>query len=170
MITLVPFEQIPQKFMEELTIRLEEVFATTVVISSPLSIPKGAYEPHRDQYNAGPLLQALRMGDVHERIVGIVDKDLFVPQLNFIFGIADPEGRRALIAVSRLRQEFYGLTANFTLFLLRALKEAVHELGHTWGLGHCLDPHCVMYFSNSLIDTDRKEYQFCHRCRNKLVK
>jgi len=149
---------------------LEEVFATTVVISSPLSIPKGAYEPHRDQYNAGPLLQALRMGDVHERIVGIVDKDLFVPQLNFIFGIADPEGRRALIAVSRLRQEFYGLTANFTLFLLRALKEAVHELGHTWGLGHCLDPHCVMYFSNSLIDTDRKEYQFCHRCRNKLVK
>ena len=170
MITLVPFEQIPQKFMEELTIRLEEVFATTVVISSPLSIPKGAYEPHRDQYNAGPLLQALRMGDVHERIVGIVDKDLFVPQLNFIFGIADPEGRRALIAVSRLRQEFYGLTANFTLFLLRALKEAVHELGHTWGLGHCFDPHCVMYFSNSLIDTDRKEYQFCHRCRNKLVK
>jgi archaemetzincin len=170
MINLVPFEQIPQNFIEELKIRLEEVFATTVVVSSPLSIPKGAYEPHRDQYNANPFLHALERGDIDEQIVGIVDKDLFIPQLNFIFGIADPEGRRALIAISRLRQEFYGLTANCTLFLLRALKEAVHELGHTSGLGHCLDPQCVMYFSNSLIDTDRKEYQFCHRCRNKFIR
>jgi predicted Zn-dependent protease len=30
------------------------------------------------------------------------------------------------------------------LFAERALKEAVHELGYTFGLGHCGNPRCVM--------------------------
>ena len=52
--------------------------------------------------------------------------------------------------------------------LLKQVKEAVHELGHTRGLGHCADPRCVMAFSNSLADTDRKGKEFCARCTYKL--
>jgi len=46
--------------------------------------------------------------------------------------------------------------------------EAVHELGHTYGLGHCGNPRYVMFFSNSLMDTDRKGSEFCPSCKSKL--
>ncbi|HIC98260.1 MAG TPA: matrixin family metalloprotease, partial [Pyrodictiaceae archaeon] len=47
----------------------------------------------------------------------------------------------------------YGLPADKELFKLRALKEAMHEIGHVLGLLHCTDKRCVMHFSNSIIDT-----------------
>lgn len=54
------------------------------------------------------------------------------------------------------------------LFHERALKEAVHELGHFYGFVHCVNPKCVMHFSNSLQDTDYKDSHFCPECTNKL--
>jgi archaemetzincin len=169
MITLVPFGRISQEVIEELRVRLHEVFAAEVNTSSPLVAPQWAYEPLRDQYDAHVLLQALHEGKGSERTLGIVDRDLFVPRLNFVFGLADPQGHRALIALARLQQNFYGLAPNLRLFLLRTVKEAIHELGHTEGIEHCPDHRCVMYFSNTLADTDHKDYQFCSRCRTKLT-
>ena len=54
------------------------------------------------------------------------------------------------------------------LFRGRADKEAVHEIGHALGLSHCPSSRCVMYFSNSLEDTDRKGMDLCGRCRGLL--
>jgi len=44
------------------------------------------------------------------------------------------------------------------------VKEAVHEVGHTLGLAHCTNSSCVMFFSNSILDTDRKKSAFCEKC------
>jgi len=82
-------------------------------------------------------------------------------------GEADVLARIAVIGLPQLRQEYYGLESDRDLFLLRAAKEAIHETGHTCGLGHCPDPRCIMHFSNSLRDTDAKEPRFCTACRNK---
>ena len=73
--------------------------------------------------------------------------------------------RRAIIALPRLRQGLYGLPEDMALFCERVVKEAVHELGHTFGLGHCRDRRCVLAFPNALMDTDYKGPGFCTRCQ-----
>ena len=100
-----------------------------------------------------------------EVTLGVTGVDLTAPGLNFVFGLADPRSRCALISLARLYPEFYGQPRDPRLFKARALKEAVHELGHLLGLDHCPDPACIMFFSNSLADTDRKGPGFCERCR-----
>jgi len=40
----------------------------------------------------------------------------------------------------------------------------VHELGHSFGLVHCDETHCVMSRSASLIDVDTKNGGLCHDC------
>lgn len=93
-----------------------------------------------------------------EKLLGVVDVDLFVLGLNFVFGLA--AGNTAVISLARLRPEYYGEKKNEYLLRERALKEAIHELGHTFGLHHCPDIRCIMHFSNRLEDTDIKGTDF----------
>jgi archaemetzincin len=125
-------------------------------------IPSDALDPVREQYRAEPLLEMVR-GAAAGRVLGVVDADLYAEGLNFVFGIAESPGRAAVIALARLR-----LGADEALFQTRMFKEAMHELGHTYGLRHCTKSACVMYFSNTLADTDRKGADYCPVCRPKL--
>lgn len=133
----------------------------------PASCPEGA-----GQYPGEPFLAALAaVGPGREEmILGVTGADLTAPGLNFVFGLADPRGRTAVISLARLYPEFYGQPRDPRRFKARAVKEAVHELGHLLGLGHCPDPACVMSFSNSLSDTDRKGPGFCDHCQDLLRK
>jgi archaemetzincin len=104
-----------------------------------------------------------------DAILGIVDADISVPELNFVFGEASFPGKEALISVWRLRPEFYGEVPDETIFLSRVVKEAVHEIGHTIGLQHCPCSSCVMHFSNSIVDTENKQTWFCAKCHLKAA-
>lgn len=48
--------------------------------------------------------------------------------------------------------------------------EAIHELGHAYGLGHCGDPHCVMWFSNTVAESDRKGMRLCRTHARELAR
>ena len=69
-------------------------------------------------------------------------------------------GGVAVFSLVRLQPRGSRRDAN-ALFLKRAGTEAIHELGHTYGLRHCRDPHCVMWFSNTLAESGRKGLTFC---------
>jgi archaemetzincin len=166
---LVPIGQVDGAILTVIGEGLQEAFGRLYVLAAPLPHPDYAYERRRGQYLADAILARLRTLSLPAvRWLGIVDLDLYTPGLNFVFGQASVGGPAAVIALPRLRQGFYGLPEDTALFHQRAVKEAVHELGHTYGLGHCPDTACVMHFSNSLPDTDRKGAEFCSRCKDKI--
>ena len=169
-ILLVPIGSVPTALLSGLTKPLSAIFGLPCRAAAPIPIPQAAYDRRRRQYLGSRILAALaRLDAPHaERVLGVIDADCYAPGLNFIFGQAGIHGRDCFIALPRLRQSFYGLPEDEPLFQQRVLKEAVHELGHTYGLGHCPDPKCVMHFSNSLHDTDVKGTEFCPRCRIRL--
>lgn len=166
-IVLIKVGEIKVAVLRHLSATLAQTFGCACRIGVGLPAPTYAYHPRRAQYAAEMILAQLPVGE-HERVLGIADYDLYVPGLNFVFGLADPNTRRALIALPRLRPSYYGQPEDTGLFLARTAKEAVHELGHTYGLGHCRNRRCVMAFSNSLADTDTKEQEFCPICREKI--
>jgi len=168
-ITLKPLGTVAGEIMEELKDRVGGIFHCPVEIKAGFSDLAQAYNPERKQYFSSKLLASLKKAERDERVVGVADIDLYVPRLNFVFGEADIVSGAAIVSLCRLRQEYYGLAPDEALFLERATKEIVHELGHTFGLGHCPNNKCVMHFSNSLADTDLKEAGFCSSCRPKII-
>ncbi|MEM1540450.1 MAG: archaemetzincin family Zn-dependent metalloprotease [Candidatus Bathyarchaeia archaeon] len=144
------------------------------IISETFALPQEAFDKIRRQYRSDLLLGLVasyaKKAKNLNRVLGTVDADIYVPGLNFVFGEAECPGKAAVISLWRLRPEFYGAPLNFELFVERGAKEAVHELGHTFGLTHCKNPFCVMYFSNSIFETDRKKGIFCNMCYSNIEK
>ncbi len=169
MIALVPIGDTDISLLESLRTPLEEIFGQKIHIANKVQLPKESWHSDRRQYLASSILAVLPSPSSSvDRVLGVVDVDLFAQGLNFVFGQADVTGRRAVISLYRLRQEFYGLPRDEDIFRQRVIKEAVHELGHTYGLGHCPNPACVMHFSNTLSDTDLKEWKFCSLCQKRM--
>lgn len=161
-----PLGKVDKQTITSLKSLLEERFGFDILLGRETAIPLYALNPHRRQFHASTILTRLkRLDENATKILAVATVDLYVPGLNYVFGQAEIDGRVALISLYRLRPEFYGQTANPTqgkaLFLERAGKEAVHEIGHTLGMRHCPDSTCVMHFSNSIADTDKKDDTFC---------
>jgi archaemetzincin len=168
-INLVSIGAIDDALLSYLKEELAKIFPSAVELGAVIPIPKNCFNPRRRQYYSPLILKELgkkkKSGEV---ILGIIDLDLYVEGLNFIFGQADLSNRTGIISLTRLREEFYGKEGKEKIFYKRALTEAVHELGHIFGLPHCRNPNCVMFFSNSIHDTDRKGYSFCPACQKKI--
>ena len=125
-----------------------------------------AFDAARNQYHSTRILERLtREYATGFRILGVSAHDLFVPVLSFVFGEAQVSGLCAVVSTHRLREEIYGLPADPAILLDRLTKEAVHELGHTFGLRHCDDWTCVMASTNSVERLDIRTASFCERCR-----
>lgn len=165
-------EDLVNRVQENLTTSLPQTTATQIAEEFPL--PKQAYDEEREQYRSNIILNMIRTkvekNKNFDQILGVIDVDIFAPPLSFVFGQAENPGKAALISLRRLNPEFYGKKANRELFVERSTKEAVHEIGHTLGLQHCSNPFCVMYFSNSIFETDRKQSLFCNKCYLKIEK
>lgn len=131
---------------------------------------KDAFDPNRVQYNSSLILRQLIMKPPPdaEKILGVLDVDLFIPILTFVFGEAQLKGIGAVVSAHRLHGQFYGLPENREVTTERLLKEAVHELGHTFGLIHCPQPECVMNASTYAENIDQKSAELCFLCQKSI--
>ena len=144
---------------------LEKIFGISCHLSTDiLEIPERSYNPSRDQYHSTEILYSMMniLKRDSDHVLGVTNVDLYASRLNFILGEAEYPGNFAIVSLNRLK------SPNKKLFLKRVLTEAVHELGHTFGLSHCRNHLCVMHFSNSVVETDIKGPGFCSDCLSKL--
>ncbi len=162
-----PDEAVEATVLDVLEARLSAAFGLSVRRLSRFRPPAGAWNASRGQYDASELLRVVA-GCVPAdpaRVLGVTSRDIYLSGLSFVFGQAQLEGRAALLSLARLQQEFYGFPGDTRLLIDRASTEAVHELGHTFGLVHCRDPQCVMSLSTTVNQVDAKLPEFCGSCR-----
>lgn len=165
-IYIAPFNDFKKGEIEFLKSSLSKIFGSVKVLPK-LKVPQSAYNFFRRQYNASLLLENLPI--FKDGItLGITSLDIYADNLNFIFGLAEIKGKRALISTYRLDPTFYGESFDKDLYYLRIIKEALHEIGHVLGLPHCENKTCVMSFSNSIFEVDRKSSFYCENCLKKL--
>jgi archaemetzincin len=180
-LTLVPIYLGSQPdLIDLLTERLGHVLAQRIRVRRPWFEPELSYDPSRGQYSSTLLLSQLlsepepvaepdRANPLPglpggDRVLGVASVDLFIPVLTYVFGEAQLGGRAAVVSLHRLRSEAYGLPPDPALLRTRLVKEAVHELGHTFGLVHCRQSDCVMHSSTYVEEIDLKGADFCDQC------
>jgi archaemetzincin len=139
------------------------------ILDSPLHLSE-AFDNSRQQYNSTALLaQILQLPfSKNEKAIAIVDVDLYIPILTFVFGEAQLEGHAAIVSIKRLINQFYGLPPNDEILISRLEKEVIHELGHTFGLLHCRQFECVMRSSTYVEEIDLKRVDLCNSCKKIL--
>ncbi|MBB6372234.1 archaemetzincin [Chryseobacterium shigense] len=100
--------------------------------------------------------------------MGITEKDLFPkPEWNYVFGLASYEDGVGVTSMYRF-SDGYLSDANFNESLERLMKISSHEIGHMFGVSHCLNANCVMNGTNSLSETDYHFARACSLCQQKL--
>lgn len=129
--------------------------------------PRHAFDPRRNQHSSGEILKwLLPLAPQGGKVLGITDRDLFIPILTYVFGEAQLDGAAAVVSTARLGDELAFLGER--VLRERLVKEAVHELGHCFGLRHCHTPGCVMGRAAGVRDVDEKGQGLCTDCRARL--
>lgn len=169
-IALIYHGQFELQCLETIVADIRNEYGFPAGISECIADISTFYNPVRRQYDANKLLKFLhdKREDQAMKTIGLVRVDLFIPILTYIFGQAAFNGKTGVVSVYRLRNEQYGLKPDQELLMQRLRKVVIHELGHTFGLVHCINPGCVMRSSTYVEDIDQKKLHLCSHCRRTL--
>ena len=171
-IYVAPLGDLAQEHLECVTESITEQFGTEVKVMPNLGPPAYALNVSRGQYNSNAILKKLIEICPADglKILGVTPFDLFSPIFAFVFGEAQFGGKCTVISSFRLRGDMDGHASRGCPPLGNRLeKEAIHELGHTFGLRHCSDSDCVMHYSTGVQCADRKFAFFCPACRDLMI-
>jgi predicted Zn-dependent protease len=159
-VSLRPLGDVPAGVLKDLAADLAVLGPDDTLEPAPLR-PEW-FDEARKQYRTGAILEALAP-DAGDRALGVTAADLFsaTAPYRFVFGEALVYAYAAVVSVARLGP------VDPERYRQRIAKEAIHELGHTLGIvEHCENRGCVMAFSNSPAEVDRKTRSFCRRCQS----
>lgn len=126
------------------------------------------------QYDTRTILAALqkRVPDDAYALIAVTTADLYPgPDWNFVFGYASFDERVGVYSFARFDPGFYGdphTPGTPIKILRRALGLLAHEVGHMFGIAHCIHYHCLMNGCNHLDESDAAPLHLCPVCRRKL--
>jgi predicted Zn-dependent protease len=171
-IRIVPINTVDAAFLDRLATCLEERFLASARVERSLVVPRSSLNSARGQLFVPTLNGKIQRAhpDAGAVLLAITDFDLYKTSHRFVFGDADEAQELAVVSIHRLRSEFYGEPADANVLFQRTLKESIHELGHAFGLKHCYNARCAMYYSNSIFETDNKMPHFCEICDRRLTR
>jgi archaemetzincin len=161
-------EEADPDLMEHVRLHLSRELGHPVVPWTTPERPRHAYDAHRRQHSSNAILKwLLEIGPKGGKVLGITDRDLFIPILTYVFGEAHLGGAAAAVSTARLAEdaELFGPW----ILVERLAKEATHELGHAFGLVHCENPGCVMSRSPAVREVDEKSSELCEECRARIL-
>ncbi len=129
------------------------------------------------QFLTADILETLeqRLPEDAYALMAVTDADLYAaPDWNFVFGQASLRGRVGVMSLARLDPAAYGVEmegdAARAILTRRALTVLAHEIGHIFGLKHCVFFRCVMGGANDLREIDSAPLHACPVCLRKLQK
>ena len=128
-----------------------------------------AYHPNRNQYHSTSILDQLALKAPVDaiKVMAITQVDLFIPILTHVYGEAQLGGKACIVSTIRLN-EGHGALSTQEPYFSRIVKEAIHELGHTYNLIHCHEHPCVMMSSTYVDGIDQKSARFCPACQSQV--
>ena len=105
-------------------------------------------------------------------VLAVTMEDLYPePSWNFVFGQASLRERVGVYSFARYDPAFYGQKGGKDyekVLLRRSCKVLAHEIGHMFGLKHCIYFKCAMNGSNHLKESDSRPMYLCPVCLRKL--
>lgn len=173
LIRIIPVDFAHEKIIKDVRMELPDIVNARCKILGNLSFPREAWNHWRKQFDAEKILEILskeaeaKYIDEDFPILFLVDKDIYYKNLNYIFGLDTKNS--SIVSIARLNPEFYEKKKNMGVLTERTVKECVHEVGHHLGLEHCAHAFCVMNYSQSVEDVDKKEKFFCKNCKIKAA-
>ncbi len=168
-ILISPFEEFSKDLYDSLKKEIEKIFGYKTRLETLFENLDFAYDVKRKQYHSTPVLEKLTENSPNDiiKIIALTRVDLFIPILTHVYGEAQLGGKSCIVSTHRLNDGLGSQSLN--IFRERVVKEAIHELGHTFDLRHCEDHTCNMHYCRSLDDVDLKSDQLCMYC-NVLLK
>jgi archaemetzincin len=169
-IVVVPMGEIDYSLVNKLASQMVSFFNVGVDVLQGVKLPREAFNQKRGQYYSTVILTKLEImkSSPGEKMLGLVDEDLYIPTRNYVIGEADTAGKSAVVSLFRLKRENYEMLDEEKVLFSRILKECFHQLGHLWGFKDCRNPKCVMYLAQNVMEIDNKGIKFCDNCLRKV--
>lgn len=165
-IGVVPLGNLPEIDLQVIADHITGGFKLAAQILPPFYPHNDAFDERRLQYNAAIIIETMetvKFGN-HDKVIGILNKDLFIPIFTHVFGEARQGGKCGLISLYRLVKNPDGSIPPKSIIHERVSKVALHEIGHLLDLLHCDNKKCLMHFSGSIDEVDDMSLELCEYC------